>query len=270
MSRHFYLVLWMPLLFIVLFMAYWITITSNSYTELEEYILGKQVNYATDSAIGEMLEFSTTDVDYSDGEFILVEPELAQQNSFFLTDDRTGIQYALTLNYEKGYQDNGRSDANYKMMRYNTYQNKPSNDLQNSAIDTQIENTLNWCLAQSYGQGKSDIKIEIPVIDVSYRTGAKAVESPTVMTIFQGRTTIYGTSPIAEVVGGSALEDAVHCVGYTYNGDVVNGVPLTGKFYATEKWFEKNPSSVGSSSPVYFDSAYEAARAGYSDLSYIQ
>lgn len=328
MSRHFYLVLWMPLLFIVLFMAYWITITSNSYTELEEYILGKQVNYATDSAIGEMLEFSTTDVDYSDGEFILVEPELAltdfsyimcwnmhldptesnrtyvQDNyirtfavcaydgiyaywnqktatndwhlvqtpkiPYFYTDDRTGIQYALTLNYEKGYQDNGRSDANYKMMRYNTYQNKPSNDLQNSAIDTQIENTLNWCLAQSYGQGKSDIKIEIPVIDVSYRTGAKAVESPTVMTIFQGRTTIYGTSPIAEVVGGSALEDAVHCVGYTYNGDIVNGVPLTGKFYATEKWFEKNPGATGSSSPVYFDSAYEAARAGYSDLSYIQ
>lgn len=328
MSKHFYLVLWMPLLFFVLFLSYWIVIVSNSYTELEEYILGKQVNYATDSAIGEMLEFSTTDVDYADGEFILVEPELALTDfsyimcwdmkldptdknremvqdkyirtflvaaydgiyaywnqktatndwhlvqtpkvPYFYTDERTGIQYALTLNYEKGYQDNGKSNADYKMMRYNTYQNKPSNDLQNSAIDTQIEDTLNWCLAMSYGEGKSDIKVEIPIVNVSFRTGAKAVESPTVMAVFQGRTTIYNTAPIAEVVGGSALEDAVHCVGYTYNGEIVDGTPLYGKFYATETWLEKHPSWAANSTPKYFDSPYDAACAGYADLSYIE
>lgn len=328
MSKHFYLLLWMPLLYIVLFMAYWITITSNSYTELEEYILGKQVNYATDSAIGEMLEYSNTDVDYAEGDFILVEPELALNDfsyvmcydfgwsptddnrqriqdeyirtfavcafdgvyaywnqktatndwhlvqspkiPYFYTDERTNIQYALTLDYEKGYQDNGVDNGNYKMARYNTYQDKPSNDRQNSAIDMQIENILNWCLAKSYGEGKSDIKIEIPVVHVSYRTGAKAVESPTVMAVFQGKTTIYGTSPIAEVVGGSALEEAVHCVGYTYNGENVNGTPLTGKFYANETWFEQHPNWKANSTPKYFDSAYDAAKAGYMDISYIK
>ncbi len=318
----------MPLLFFVLFMSYWIVITSNSYTELEEYILGKQVNYATDSAIGEMLEFSTTDVDYNDGEFIIVEPELAltdfsyiicwdfgltptEENRkyvqdkyirtfavcaydgiyaywnqkdetnnwslvqspkipYFYTDERTGIQYALTLNYEKGYQDNGQSNDDYRMMRYNIYQNRPSNDRQNSAIDTQIENILNWCLAQSYAEGKSDIKVEIPIVHVSYRTGAKAVESPTVMCIMEGKTTIWGTQPIAEALGGSALEDAIHCAGYVYNGEQVDGVPLYGKFYAKETWFKEHPSWKAASTPKYFDSPYEAAKAGYSDLSYIQ
>ena len=56
---NFPVVLWFPLLFWVLFQAYWIVLYVNAYVDYEEYVLGVQVNYATDSAISEMLEYST-------------------------------------------------------------------------------------------------------------------------------------------------------------------------------------------------------------------
>ena len=80
LSKHLNVVLWFPLLFWVLFQAYWIVLYVNAYVDYEEYVLGVQVNYATDSAISEMLEYSIMDTDYAEGDFVIVEPYLALQD----------------------------------------------------------------------------------------------------------------------------------------------------------------------------------------------
>lgn len=328
MSKHFFVLLWMPLLFAVLFVSYNVYLIINEYTELEEFILERQVNYATDSAIAEMIEFSTIDADYAEGDFILVEPELAltdftyclawdygldptdknleyvqdryirtfmvcaydgvyaywMQNvkrdeyhlvqtpkiPYFYTDPNTGIQYALTMNPEKGYQDTGNSGT-YQMQRYNIYKNPVNAEKQQSVINLDIENVLNWCLINSYSMGRTDMTVEIPSIGVDIRSGANSVMSPTVIAVVEGKRTVFGSIPLAESIGGSSVEDAVHAVGYTYDGTVaVDGIYLKGRYYGTTEWFERHVGWAGpEASAQYFDTVYDAAKAGYVDLSYI-
>lgn len=77
MSRVTHLVQWIPLLYMCLFLVYWIRIYSNEIIEFDEYVLEKQVNYAADAAVEELLMTGNTEQDYNKGDYIVVEPELA-------------------------------------------------------------------------------------------------------------------------------------------------------------------------------------------------
>lgn len=330
MTKHFHIILWLPLLFAVLFLAFWINIFMNSYVQLEEFILERQVQYATDSAIAEMLEYSSTDTDYMNGDFIVVEPELALNDfswcmcwnlgyiptelnckmvqndmirsfvvcaydgvySYFNTKStdtewtlvqtpkipyfltHNGIQYALTLDANKGYQGK-MNGSTFKMDAYNNYADRPSTDLQQQAIVDTIADMINYSLARSYGQMNTDIKVRIPATAQHFRNGVNTIKSPTIITVFEGRIKIGYTTPLAEVIGGSSFEEATHAIGYTFTGQVVDGQPLSGKYYATVAWWERHKSlantlNAAGQVPKYYDTVFDAAKAGYMDISYIE
>lgn len=330
MTKHFHIILWLPLLFAVLFISFWITLFMNSYIELEEFILERQVQYATDSAITEMLEYSSTDTDYVNGEFIVVEPELALNDfswcmswnlgyvntelnremlqnemirsfvvcaydgvySYFNTKStdtewrlvqtpkvpyflsHNGIQYALTLDADKGYQGKIVSGT-FKMNPYNDYANKPSKDLQQQAIVDTIADLINYSLAKSYGDTNTDIKVRIPATAQHFRSGVNTIESPTIITVFEGRIRIGNKTPVAEVIGGSSFEEATHAIGYTFTGQTVAGQVLNGKYYATTEWWEKHSSLVttlqgAGQTAKYYDTVFDAAKDGYMDITILE
>lgn len=80
MSKHLNILLWVPLMFAVLFFVFWIRIYQNEIISFEEYVLDKQVNYAADSAIEELLVASDLNQDYADGDFVTLEPSLAEED----------------------------------------------------------------------------------------------------------------------------------------------------------------------------------------------
>lgn len=59
------------------FLVYWIKIYNNELVEFDEFVLDKQVNYASDAAIEELLLTGHTSQDYSATDYLAVEPELA-------------------------------------------------------------------------------------------------------------------------------------------------------------------------------------------------
>lgn len=77
MTKHFHVILWVPLLFCALFLFFWIEIYVNEIVEFEHFVLEKQLNYATDSAVEAMLVEADLDPDYSAVGFQRVDPELA-------------------------------------------------------------------------------------------------------------------------------------------------------------------------------------------------
>ncbi len=87
--KHFHILLWAPLLFAVLFVLYWVQIYLNEVIQFEDFVLEKQVNYGTDSAIDELLMSGKLSQDYNDEKFITVEPNLA----------RTDLEHTLILDF---------------------------------------------------------------------------------------------------------------------------------------------------------------------------
>lgn len=87
--KHFHLLLWAPLLYVIVFLTYWILIYTNERIEFEDLVLEKQVNYATDSAVAELLESGQLSQDYNDEKFVTVEPELARKD----------FEHTLSLNF---------------------------------------------------------------------------------------------------------------------------------------------------------------------------
>ena len=77
MTKHFHVILWVPLLFCALFCILWIRIYANEVIEFEHYVLEKQINYATDSAVEAMLVNADLDPDYSSSGYMRVDPQLA-------------------------------------------------------------------------------------------------------------------------------------------------------------------------------------------------
>lgn len=77
MSKTSNLVVWVALLYAALFMIYWIQIYQNELVAFDEFVLDKQVNYAADAAVEELLMTGDTDQDYNKGDYMVVEPELA-------------------------------------------------------------------------------------------------------------------------------------------------------------------------------------------------
>lgn len=80
MSKHFHILNWMPLLYAVLFVTIWIKIYTNEYVAFEEYVLEKQCNYAADSAIEAMLHYSNLGLDYSDNDFVSLNPTVGKDD----------------------------------------------------------------------------------------------------------------------------------------------------------------------------------------------
>ena len=80
MTKHFHVILWVPLLFCALFLFYWIEIYVNEVVEFEHFVLEKQLNYATDSAVEAMLVDADLDPDYSVVSFQRVDPQLAARD----------------------------------------------------------------------------------------------------------------------------------------------------------------------------------------------
>ncbi len=214
---------------------------------------------------------------------------------FYTSSD--GTQYCLTLDPDKGYWDY-TEDGRYQLHKYDKYDKKPSEDLQATAINDKVADVLNWGLQQTYGvYGKTSQTIEIPAIGETVR-GEQPVQTPTVIAVVEGHRKVFSTSLVAECIGGAQLEDPdlvvgfdlVNCpiysyldpvTGLTYGGDEAlkhYGQPtfkvvttVTGKFYAKSSWWKKhvyikdNYIKPGVSGQ-YFDTDYEAAKAGYNDL----
>lgn len=80
MTKHFHVILWVPLLFCALFLVFWIELFVNEVVEFEHFVLEKQLNYATDSAVEAMLVSSDLDPDYAAANFQRVDPELAAKD----------------------------------------------------------------------------------------------------------------------------------------------------------------------------------------------
>lgn len=80
MTKHFHVILWVPLLFCALFLVYWIELYVNEVVEFEHFVLEKQLNYATDSAVEAMLVSSDLDTDYAAVSFQRVDPALAAED----------------------------------------------------------------------------------------------------------------------------------------------------------------------------------------------
>lgn len=88
MSKTSNLVIWVAILFEAFFLIYWIRIYENELIAFDEFVLDKQVNYAADAAVEELLNTGDTDQDYNEGKYMVVEPELAvTEFTSILTED---------------------------------------------------------------------------------------------------------------------------------------------------------------------------------------
>lgn len=90
MTKYVHILLWVPLLYGVLFFILWVHIYQNDIISFEQYVLNKQVNYAAESAIDELLSSGHLSQDYNHSDFQTYEPELARRD------------YAATLAMDMG------------------------------------------------------------------------------------------------------------------------------------------------------------------------
>lgn len=326
MTKHFHILLWIPLIYATLFFILWVRIYANEVISFETWVLEKEANYAAESAIEELLVASDLNQDYASGSSVTLEPDLAIDDfahtlclnygyipteetinrvknenirtlviasydgiyAFYKMQTETnawelkqtpkipyfytasdGTQYCLTLDETKGYWDYYDDEGNYKLHKLDTYDKAPSSDLQATAISEQVADIINWALYESYSQGKSDLRIEIPAVGESIR-GGQSIQTPTIIAVIDGNRTSFATTITAESIGGAQLEETDHVIGYTLN----NTHGLSGKFYAYSSWWETHSSYLSDQSVrdtgVYFDSVFDAAKAGYNDLNLIE
>lgn len=115
MTKTLNVVLFVPLLYAVFFLLYWIPIYQNELVAFDEYVLEKQVNYAADAAVEELLNTGNLDQDYhnldkSDPTFedidtsaiINVEPDLAvEEFASMLCANFEMLPTEYNLNYVK-------------------------------------------------------------------------------------------------------------------------------------------------------------------------
>lgn len=350
MTKHFHVLLWIPLMYCALFILFWIKIYQNDAVSFEDYVLERQVNYAAESAVDELLDAGNLNQDYANGDFVTLEPDVAlrdfsttlcydfriiptdqslqdlmnknlktfvvcvydgvylyyrQQNEthgeaikqspkipYFYTDEDSGTQYCLTLNPEKGYWDSGNA-AQYKMHFYDKYDKAPSDDRQATAINDRVANLINWSLYEAYNKtDKSGMTVNIPATGETVR-GEQPVRSPTVIGVVEGNIKSYGSTVVAECIGGAQLEETDQIIGFYLedfpiyhieeNGIVYTGdealnkgasvsSELTGKFYAKSSWWKQHTYAKKyipenkKNLMKYFDNEYEAAKNGYNDI----
>lgn len=102
MSKYNYVMLFVPLMYAVLFFLYFVRIYQTEYIEFEEFVLEKQVDYAADSAIDEMLLSAYLSQDYNNGAYQTFEPRVAMEDyaatlcyDFGLIPTESNVQYVL-------------------------------------------------------------------------------------------------------------------------------------------------------------------------------
>lgn len=359
MSKHFHVLLWIPLMYCAFFLFFWIQIYKHEAVSFEDFVLEKQANYAAESAVQTMLEEGDIDTDYADGSFIILEPNLAVRDfantlsldfgvvptdssiesimnknirtlvvctydgtyAYYLQKTETnswelkqtpkipyfytredGKQYCLTLDRDKGYWDYTEGSS-YKLHKFDKYDEKPSDDLQSTAINNQVADIVNWALYKTYNKNETvgdtnhgnDLSIRVPAIADTVR-GDQPVMAPTVIAVVEGNVKPMGDVTVAECIGGAAVEEADLVVGFTlknapiytytdsegnyYCGDEAidkaggksncKSVELSGKYYAYSSWWKRhsylNSMSGVLSNGKYFDDVYDAAKGGYNDL----
>lgn len=215
---------------------------------------------------------------------------------FYTGED--GTQYCLTLDTNVGFWD-AVENGSYKIKQRDTYVNKPSDDIQATAINDQVASILNWALYETYKKDKQGSNVTLPAIADTVR-GNQPVKSPTVIAVVDGFRKSFATTITAECIGGSQLEDADQVVGFTlvnapiykpyfaedegvyYYGDealkkaeeqsdnLVVESYVSGKYYAYSSWWKNHTYLRNDDSMLtggeYFDTVFEAASNGYNDI----
>ncbi len=64
-------------MYCALFLIFWIEIYQNEAVAFEDFVLEKQINYASESAVDEMLAAGNLNQDYAEGDFLTLEPSVA-------------------------------------------------------------------------------------------------------------------------------------------------------------------------------------------------
>ena len=343
MTKHFHVVLWLPLLFCALFLIYWINIYMNEVVEYERFVLEKQLNYATDSAVEAMLVDADLDADYSAAR-VQVDPQLAVKDfghslclDFgYLPTDATitkvlrdnckviviacfdgyyyfslqptteggwdlvqspkipyyykktynGVeyQYCLTLDPTYGYYANPSlsDDTKYSLHSKDTYplELTPSAAEQSTAITDSISNIINWTLYSQYNAG---IEQAVDIPDMASKLRAyKTIDTPTIIAVVKGLKSSMSTAIIADGIAGSQVTVNDPVVAYTVESGALIKIeeedgtshdePIpAGRWYAYSSWWhEHRPVDVNKlTNGKLYDNAYEAAEAGYDNLSFM-
>lgn len=328
MSKHFHILNWMPLIYAVMFITIWVVIYENETIAFEEFVLEKQCNYASDSAIDAMLTQSNLGLDYSDNQYLSLNPQVGKDdfvetmcmNFGYLVNDETrlrvetkniralviatydgvysytlmnednigsktlvqspkipylytdanGCQYTLTLDSTVGYADSGEPDNNYaihKLGKYELMQDvvAPTDDVQKTVISNLVSEILNWCLYESLSDGR-DETVELPAVAGAI-SGGQSIDKPTIIGVVESANKVFTTHVIAGGIGGAQITDNTDIIGCDLNDFEINGVPYTGKYYATSDWWDRHFSSAGTKvNERYFDNVFEAAKEGYVNL----
>lgn len=334
MSKTSNLVVWVALLYAALFMIYWVQIYQNELVAFDEFVLDKQVNYAADAAVEELLMTGDTDQDYNKGEYMVVEPELAVieftsilaedfnlvptdytrqmiQEKYIKTllvctwdgiyaywyqpkndtneygfvgtpkipyfyTNKDGKQYCLNLGLESAYCDTA-DESTYELKPYDLIIPTIPKDVQLTAINNQVAELLNYTLIQSYG-GNNRTAYEIPAL-ASEVSGSQPVDKITVIGVVEGQAESASTVITAECIGGAQVTAADPVIGVTIK--YTSGVEA--KVYAYSSWWKThigqvfsgtniegfkpgNTHDITSADTEYFDTPFDAAKAGYYDL----
>lgn len=330
MNRYNSVMLFVPLMYGVLFFLYFIRIFTTEYVEFEQFVMEKQVNYAADSAIDEMILSAYLSQDYNDGAYQTYEPNVAmtdygqtlcydfdlipteenvnyvldtrvramvicvydgfyvckrqksETNTYELTQspkipyfytDKQGRQFALTLDPTIGFWDSG-TEADYTIHKLDKYPSsiRPSDDEQATAINNAVSDYLNNALYETYSSGNMDTIVELPAIGSTVR-GDQPVRTPTVIGVVDGIRRVFSTVITAESIGGAQIESTTYNVGYTLHNALINGNIYSGKFYATTEWWTKHSEVLNfavEDKGRYFDSVYDAASDGYTNLNLVE
>jgi len=217
---------------------------------------------------------------------------------YFYVDETDNYrkEYCLTLDPERGYVATLVADDDLEMSSFGKYANgdKPSEDLQTTAINNKVADLMNWALYETYNYGSSDIKLRIPNIDDTIR-GAQPVKGPTVLAVLDGNRKVFSTYATAESIAGSQIEATDQTVAYVVkdlpiyepfknsNGTIYYGddailkwgnefennirTTISGKYYAPASWWKSHSYSKNYlTDGKYFDSVFDAAKEGYNDI----
>lgn len=199
--------------------------------------------------------------------------------------DEWGTQWCINLGLEEAWA-SGMENGSYTMDTYKDigdhvtkYESlsRPTAAQQLNAINNQVGDALNYALYMSYSQGHMQKAYSIPDL-ASEVKGSQPVDKITVIGVVEGQATSSATTVIAECIGGAQITEndqvyAVHIDGFRGNPMMKVAV------YATASQWKKlglNGDLLHAGNTVdglgtivdatYFDTCFDAAKAGYNDL----
>ena len=93
MSKSVSLTYFVVLMFLVFYVSFWVKLGESERVSLNEYVLEKQVNHASDAAVDELLDSANLEQDYN-SDAILVQPDIAVRE--FTTILAKSLGYGVT------------------------------------------------------------------------------------------------------------------------------------------------------------------------------